>query len=185
MFVVFILYFDVIVFAYCPVEMCCSCLLKLPTYFAHWVGAIFQDLVWVVVGLDALILGSKNETFCFWFEARCSILSQMWVSAWSATFSVVLFGYYADDTQLYLSFKPTPAEQASSITRIEACVSEIDSWMVSNKLKLNREKTELLVLSARHHPPPSIEYIDVSGERIKPLPHLQGTLELSSMSTCH
>ena len=65
---------------------------------------------------------------------------------------------YADDTQLYFSFKPTPAEQ------------EIDSWMVSNKLKLNRGKTELhvLALSARHRPPPSIEYIDVSGERIKP-----------------
>ena len=75
---------------------------------------------------------------------------------------------YADDTQLYISFKSTPAEQAGSITRIEACVSEIDSWMVSNKLKLNRGKTELLVLSARHRPPPSIEYIDVSGERIKP-----------------
>ena len=75
---------------------------------------------------------------------------------------------YADDTQLYLSFKSTPAEQAGSISRIEVCVSEIDSWMVSNKLKLNRGKTELLVLSARHRPPPSIEYIDVSGERIKP-----------------
>ena len=63
MFVVFILYFDVIVFAYCPVEICCSfivslyvlclgklrasgdkvinCFLKLPTDSAHWVGAIF------------------------------------------------------------------------------------------------------------------------------------------------
>ena len=58
---------------------------------------------------------------------------------------------YADDTQLYLSFKPTPAEQAGS--KIEACLSEIDWWMVSNKFKLNRGKTELLVLSARHRPP--------------------------------
>ena len=88
MFVVFILYFDVIVFAYCLVEICLSfivsfyvlclgkfrafgdkvvnCLLKLPTNSAHWVGAIFQDLVSVVVGLlNALILGSNNETFCF------------------------------------------------------------------------------------------------------------------------
>ena len=40
--------------------------------------------------------------------------------------------------------------------------------MVNNKLKLNRIKTELLVLSARHRPPPSKEYINVSGERIKP-----------------
>lgn len=63
---------------------------------------------------------------------------------------------------------PPLLKQACSIAKIEACVSEIDPWMVSNKLKLNNEKTELLVLSARHRPPPSIEYIDVSGEWIKP-----------------
>ena len=57
---------------------------------------------------------------------------------------------YADDTLLYLSFKPTHAEQPGSIAKIEACVSQIDSWMVCNKLKLNRGKTELLILSARH-----------------------------------
>ena len=87
MFVIFILYFDVIVLAYCPVEICCSfvvslcvlCLgqfrtsgdevanrlLKLPPDSAHCVGAIFQDPVSVVIGLNALILGSNNETFCF------------------------------------------------------------------------------------------------------------------------
>jgi len=55
---------------------------------------------------------------------------------------------YGDDTQLYLSFKPTPAEQAGSIAKIGASVSEIDWWMASNRVKLNRGKTELLVLSA-------------------------------------
>ena len=73
---------------------------------------------------------------------------------------------YADDTQLYLSFKSTQAEQPGSIAEIEACVSEIDSWMGCNKLKLNRGKTELLILSARYRPPPLIEYVDVSGEHI-------------------
>ena len=79
---------------------------------------------------------------------------------------------YADDTQLYLSFKPTHAEQSGSIAKTEACtcVSEIDSWMVCNKLKLNRGKTELLILSARHRPPPLIEYVDVSGEHMEPSP---------------
>ncbi|PFX11565.1 putative RNA-directed DNA polymerase from transposon BS [Stylophora pistillata] len=77
---------------------------------------------------------------------------------------------YADDIQLYLPFKPNPAEQPSSIAKIEACVSEIDSLMVCNQLKLNREKTELLILSARHRPPPLVEYVDVSGERIQPSP---------------
>lgn len=58
---------------------------------------------------------------------------------------------YAEDIQLYLSFKPTPAEQAVSIAKIGVSVSEIDSQIVSNRVKLNRGETELLVLSARHH----------------------------------
>ena len=77
---------------------------------------------------------------------------------------------YVDDTQLYLSFKPTPAEQPGAVAKIEACVCEIDSWMLCNKLKLNRGKTELLILSTQHCPSPLIEYVDVSGEQIEPSP---------------
>ena len=40
--------------------------------------------------------------------------------------------------------------------------------MVCNKLKLNRGKTELLILSARHRPPPLIDHVDMSGEQIEP-----------------
>ena len=92
---------------------------------------------------------------------------------------------YADDTQLYLSFKPTHAEQPGSIAKIEACVSEIDSWMVCNKLKLNRGKTELLILNARHRPPPLIDCTSMCLVNTSSHLLLQGTLELSSMSTCH
>ena len=61
-------------------------------------------------------------------------------------------------SQLYLSFKPTPSEQPGSIhvAQIEACISEIDLWIVCSKLKLNRRKTELLISSVQHHPPPLI-----------------------------
>ena len=34
--------------------------------------------------------------------------------------------------------------------RLEACVREIDTWMFLNKLKLNKDKTELLVISSCH-----------------------------------
>ena len=73
------------------------------------------------------------------------------------------------------------------------CVSEIDSWMVCNKLKLNRGKTELLILSTRYRPPPLIEYVDVSGEHIEPSPSARNigvifdehmSLEKHVTSTC-
>ena len=69
------------------------------------------------------------------------------------------FHFYADDTQLYLAVKPNAAEQPGSIACIEACVSDIDLWMAQNKLKLNKRKTELLILSAHHRTVPSIEHI--------------------------
>ena len=40
--------------------------------------------------------------------------------------------------------------------------------MVNNKLKLNGDKTDLLVINARHRPCPLIDHIDVSNFKIKP-----------------
>ena len=40
--------------------------------------------------------------------------------------------------------------------------------MVSNKLKLNGDKTELLIINARHRPCPPIDHIDVSNFKIQP-----------------
>ena len=44
----------------------------------------------------------------------------------------------------------------------------IDSWMVSNKLKLDGDKTELLIINAHHRPCPHIDHIDVSKFKIQP-----------------
>ena len=58
------------------------------------------------------------------------------------------FHFYADDTQLYLSFEPVSDLSASeTIHAIEACASDIRIFMAANKLKLNDEKTEFLVIS--------------------------------------
>ena len=35
---------------------------------------------------------------------------------------------------------------------IEACISDINKWMLYNKLKLNNSKTEVLVIGAPHRP---------------------------------
>ena len=92
-----------------------------------------------------------------------------------------MLGYYlnADDTQFYFAFKPIPGEQQASIACTEACLSEIGSWMVQNKLKLNQNKTEFLVLNAQHRPQPMIDFIKVNTDRVEPSFFLHEILVLS------
>ena len=58
--------------------------------------------------------------------------------------------------------------QLGALAQIEMCVKEIDMWMVKNKLKLNGDKTELLVINKRNRLCPAVEYIEVSNSRIQP-----------------
>ena len=53
---------------------------------------------------------------------------------------------YADDTQLYLSFDVSD-DMSECLKIMEKCVGEIREWMRKNMLKLNDEKTEVLVIS--------------------------------------
>ena len=49
---------------------------------------------------------------------------------------------YADDTQLYLSFKPdTTSSQSNAVDAMERCISAIRCWMIKDKLKVNDSKT--------------------------------------------
>ena len=60
---------------------------------------------------------------------------------------------YADDTQLYESFKLGSGDLLSSAkSSVEICVQEINNCMILNGLKLNEETTELLLLSSRYRP---------------------------------
>ena len=45
-------------------------------------------------------------------------------------------------------------------------MNEINHWMMANRLKLNKDKTELLVISAKHLPGPLLHEISVAGEII-------------------
>uniref|UniRef100_A0A8D2LN46 Reverse transcriptase domain-containing protein n=1 Tax=Varanus komodoensis TaxID=61221 RepID=A0A8D2LN46_VARKO len=50
---------------------------------------------------------------------------------------------YADDTQLYLSFSTNPDEAVAVLNR---CLTEVREWLRANKLKLNPDKTEVLLV---------------------------------------
>ncbi|PFX16681.1 Ubiquitin-protein ligase E3B [Stylophora pistillata] len=55
------------------------------------------------------------------------------------------FHFYADDYQVYFSL-----DSVSSVTttRIEACLQDLGTWMSLNKLKLNGDNNELLVIGS-------------------------------------
>ena len=54
---------------------------------------------------------------------------------------------YADDTQLYLSFKPDSAVgETEARFAMEQCIRAVRAWMVVDKLKLNEEKTEFMLI---------------------------------------
>ena len=61
----------------------------------------------------------------------------------------VSFHGYADDTQNYLSFQPMSGSQnnqAECIPKLETCIEAVCHWMQTNFLKLNKNKTEFILL---------------------------------------
>eukprot|EP00057_Strongylocentrotus_purpuratus_P019197 XP_011673671.1 PREDICTED: uncharacterized protein LOC100891953 [Strongylocentrotus purpuratus] len=59
--------------------------------------------------------------------------------------------FYADDTQLYLTFDPkVGGAEERAAAAISAAIEEIRCWMRRNFLKLNEKKTEYLLLSSPH-----------------------------------
>ena len=79
------------------------------------------------------------------------------------------YHFYTDDSQVCMSFQPSSYIVTLDEVRstIEACVSDINEWMTDNKLKLNNDKTELLILHAHHRPSASLDSVYAGTELIK------------------
>ena len=59
---------------------------------------------------------------------------------------------YADDTQLYIAFDPKSSDGLShAIGVLERCITKIKNWMITNKLKLNDDKTEFQVFASPYY----------------------------------
>ena len=80
---------------------------------------------------------------------------------------------HADDSQIYVFF-PSQSQQYLCLikSKLEACV-HIDSWMVLNRLKLNQDKTELLLISFRYRQPLALTYLQVGEKKICPSESVQ------------
>ena len=79
-----------------------------------------------------------------------SVLGPQWFSMYTYPIrNIVLkhnvsYHIYADDTQIYLAFKPHQQDCDYSINCLQNCVQDIRAWMEVNFLKLNDNKTEFV-----------------------------------------
>ena len=78
------------------------------------------------------------------------------------------FHTYSDDTQLYVSFKPT--SQANAVNTIETCIGDVRNWMASNRLFINDSKTEFMIVGSRKQLAKiSVDSVTVGDAIIKPV----------------
>ena len=57
---------------------------------------------------------------------------------------------FADDTQLYLSFKPDyNTSQIEAISAMNRCIDDLRNWMIKQRLMINDDKTEFLLIGTR------------------------------------
>ena len=79
----------------------------------------------------------------------------------------IFYHFYADDTQLYITFRTSSVPNINlSDTKLVNCVRDMDAWMLSNKLKWNKDKSEVLVISSSHRPRPPLSSVDISNETV-------------------
>ena len=82
-------------------------------------------------------------------EPQGSVLGPVIFTLYIQPLSVILnkfnmfYHMYADDTQIYIGCCYTNLQTA--INNIECCIKEIKEWMNANMLKINDEKTEIII----------------------------------------
>ena len=73
---------------------------------------------------------------------------------------------FADDTQIHDTC--LPGQLDSTVLRVRECVDDVRRWMTCNKLKLNDDKTEILLIHPQNKPlPPSApSFISIGNSNI-------------------
>ena len=75
---------------------------------------------------------------------------------------------HANDTQLYVSFRPT--SQANADNTIEKCIANVHNQMVSSWLFINNSKTKfMIIISGKQLAKISVHSVLVSDAMIKPV----------------
>ena len=117
-----------------------------------WINSYLSDR-----SQSVLINGETSEKLNLkWGVPQGSVLGPILFTIYTTPLANVIrkhgveFHLYADDTQLYLGFRPaSPTSKADTIKKLEDCIEDIRKWMAENLLKLNDDKTEVLLITPR------------------------------------
>ena len=88
---------------------------------------------------------SLLESFKGW-----SVLGPPLLILYTPSVSSIISGHaiphhlYSDDSQLYVSF--AAGDSAAALNGLQSCLVSVQSWMSMNKLKLNPDKSEFLLI---------------------------------------
>ena len=126
-----------------------------------------------------MIKGSKSEDI----QLSCcvpqgSVLGPDLYSKYTSPLSGLIsslslsYHFYADDSQIWTSLNPSDIEnQIQAVLKLEQGVKEIGKWMFSNKLQLNKEKTELMIIGTKQQRQKmKLSSIELDGELIHVVP---------------
>ena len=122
----------------------------------HWYGSDGVVLKWVQSYLNSRkqrikIDGHLSDAFQLPYGVpQGSVLGPLLFTLYTTPLSSVISKFnvthhlYADDTQIYLELDSRNFD--SSITELTNCLEAVQAWMGNNKLKLNPDKTEFIVI---------------------------------------
>ena len=124
-----------------------------------------------------------NDSVSAEVEVHCGVpqgfcLGQLLFTLYSRKFFEIIkhhfptVHFYADDTQVFILFCPNESlNQLIAAESLESCIDYIRAWMLHDNLKLNDEKTELLIIGTPQQLDKGlITHIRVGNANIYPVP---------------
>ena len=93
-----------------------------------------------------MMKSAKQAIFAVLGDARCMQVNFLRLLRTISQLFLLTLNY----THIYLSFKPdSTAGEQDAITAFQDCISDIKSWMIADRLKLNDDKTEFTIIGTR------------------------------------
>ena len=129
--------------------------------FKHWFGitsSALSSLSSFVTNRFQTVVASKSKSQPVLLEfgiPQGSVLGPLLNSLYTTPLYSIISKYpgicchfYADNTQMYISFSSEHASSAVSI--IESCIKDDFFWLIANRLSANPNKTEYILFNSRN-----------------------------------